>query len=117
MKWLIIAVLILAQQPSEVPKNKRNAEANGTKSAAHEESTDKNKSTSAQSPPISGQSPSETEGHVSGTTNASHTETKPQNTNEDLLIQRKLAWFTGALVFVGVLQTIVMYLTWRIYRC
>jgi hypothetical protein len=39
-----------------------------------------------------------------------------QTHNEDFRIQRKLAWFTGALVFVGILQTVVMFLTWQIYR-
>jgi hypothetical protein len=39
-----------------------------------------------------------------------------QAPSEDVAIQRKLAWFTGALVVVGVLQGVVMFLTWLVYR-
>jgi hypothetical protein len=49
------------------------------------------------------------------TTNATSTNST-QAHDDDLRIQRKLALFTGALVVVGILQTVVMFLTWWIYR-
>jgi hypothetical protein len=39
----------------------------------------------------------------------------PQQAPGEERIQRKLTWFTGILAVVGVLQLIVMFLTWRVY--
>lgn len=52
------------------------------------------------------------------TPSATSKRTTPANEHQDddRSIQRKLAWFTGALVVVGLLQTDVMFLTWLIYR-
>jgi hypothetical protein len=46
-----------------------------------------------------------------------HTRTSSQQTpDEDRSTQQKLTWFTGVLAAVGVLQLVVMFLTWLIYR-
>jgi hypothetical protein len=56
-------------------------------------------------------------GNGASTTAANATTTiSAQVTDEDSQIQRELALFTGGLVLVGILQTVVMLLTWRIYR-
>lgn len=117
MKWLVVTVLIIAQQPSEAPKDKRTAETNRAQSAAHTKNTESRQTPPAQPTPVPAQSSIGTEGQFSSAITTSHTgQSNQQTSGEDLRIQRKLAWFTGALVIVGVLQAVVMYLTWRVYR-
>src|SRR5712692_1130147 len=71
----------------------------------------------AQSPPVPTQSPVRSESQRSGTTTGTHTQTSSKGTSdEDRSTQRKLTWFTGVLAGVGVLQLLVMFLTWLVYR-
>jgi flagellar biogenesis protein FliO len=41
---------------------------------------------------------------------------RTKTSDEELGIQQKLTWFTGVLAGVGVLQLVVMFLTWLVYR-
>jgi hypothetical protein len=111
MKWLIIAVLIFAQQPAKAPKSPRSAE-----SSARTQKTDENQQQSAQAAPVSIKA-SATPESQSNTTAASNQATGSQMASEeDRITQRKLTWFTGVLAGVGVLQLFVMFLTWLVYR-
>jgi hypothetical protein len=117
MKWLVFAIVILAQQPAKAPEGKGTAESNSAQSAAHAKSTKNKQTPSAQSPPASKQTPVVMESQRSSTTATNHTETSSQQTSdEDRATQRKLTWFTGVLAGVGVLQLLVMFLTWLVYK-
>src|ERR1700674_540954 len=119
MRWLLILAIVLplAAQPAKTPKNKGTAEANSTQSAPHTEQTKNDQKQATQPAPAPAQAPVVTEGKGNpATANHATGANNQQTSDDDLRIQRKLALFTGALVVVGVLQTIVMYLTWRIYR-
>jgi len=117
MKWLAIGVLVLAQQPMKAPEGKGTAESNSTQSAVHTKRIRSNQPASAQSAPVPKQVPVVTESERSTATANDHTEASSQQTSdEDRATQRKLTWFTGVLAAVGVLQLLVMFLTWLVYR-
>jgi hypothetical protein len=117
MKWLVLAIIILAQQPTKAPEGKGTAESNNAQSAAHAKSTESKQGPSAQPSPVPTQATVGTESERSGTTTPNHTGTSNQQTSdEDRAIQRKLTLFTGVLASVGVLQLVVMFLTWLVYR-
>jgi hypothetical protein len=117
MKWLVIAVLIMAQQPAKAPESRGAAESNSAQSTAHARGTSSKQATSTQATPIPAQTPVTTESQRSGATAKDHTATaSQQSSNEDRATQRKLTWFTGVLASVGVLQLVVMFLTWLVYR-
>jgi hypothetical protein len=119
MKWLLVLAIILssARQPTKVPQDKGTAKSNRTVDAGHTNPTQTNKQTSIKAAPISKQTLAPADGKEASiaTTNAT-SKNSTQPPGEDLRIQRELAWFTGALVAVGILQTVVMFLTWLIYR-
>src|ERR1019366_8603263 len=119
MGWLLILAIVLplAQQPTEPPKDKRPAETNRAESTARAKKTDNNQTLSAQATPASTQAPIATESQRNAATADNHAETNGQQaSDEDRTTQGKLAWFTGVLAAVGVLQLVVMFLTWLIYR-
>src|SRR5439155_20605694 len=118
MKWLfLLAVFILSQHPAEAPKDKRTTEANRAKSTAHAKNAESNQIPSAQPTPAPAQAPVATESQRSAATANDHTRTSTQQTSDEgRSTQRKLTWFTGVLAAVGVLQLVVMFLTWLIYR-
>lgn len=117
MKWLVIAIIIVAQQPAQTPETQRAAEANHAKSTSHTKTTKSNQSPSAQPSPALTQTPVATESQRSAATANDHTGTSSQQaSDEDRSTQRKLTWFTGVLAGVGVLQLVVMFLTWLVYR-
>jgi len=119
MKWLLVLAIVLpfAQQPTKVPKDKGAAKTNRSVDAEHTNPTQKNRQPSIKAVPISTESliPAEDKETSISTTNAT-SKNSTQTPGEDLRIQRELVWFTGALVAVGILQAIVMFLTWWIYR-
>jgi hypothetical protein len=119
MRWLLILAIVLplATEPAEPPKDKGATEANRAENAGHTKPTKENEQKSIKAVPVSTQSPVAVEGKGASPATANVTSTNSTQTpGEDLRIQRKLAWFTGALVVVGILQTSVMFLTWLIYR-
>ena len=118
MKWLfLLAVFILSQHPAEAPKDKRTTEANRAKSTAHAKNAESNQIPSAQPTPAPAQAPVATESQRSAATANDHTRTSTQQTSDEgRSTQRKLTCFTGVLATVGVLQLVVMFLTWLIYR-
>src|SRR5215471_5342791 len=108
MKWLVLAVLIFAQQPAKAPKSSGAAESKKANSASSTQKTDKNQQQPAQA---------EAESHNDAAAARNQTATGSQKVSEeDRATQRKLIWFTGVLAGVGVLQLLVMFLTWLVYR-
>ncbi len=118
MQWLvIIAMLVLTQQPAKTPQGDGTAESNSTQSAAHANNTRSNPTPSAQPAPVPMQTPIAMESQRSGATANNRTGTSSQQTSDgDRATQRKLTWFTGVLAIVGALQLVVMLLTWLVYR-
>jgi len=118
MQWLvIIAMLVLTQQPAKAPQGDGTAESNSTQSAAPRQKRQNNPTPSAQSVPVPTQTPIAMESQRSGATANNHAGTSSQQTSdEDRATQRKLTWFTEVLAAVGVLQLVVMFLTWLVYR-
>lgn len=116
MKWLVIAVLVLVQQPAKTPEGPRAAKSNNTKNTAHAEQRSTDPKQTTQSPPDTapGNLRAVPEGHPS--IDSSTATNKLQGSSDDQAIQWKLVWFSGALVVVGVLQSLLMFLTWRVYR-
>jgi hypothetical protein len=117
MKWLALAVIILAQQPVKAPEGKGAAESNNAQSAARAKGAEGKQAPSAQSSPVPTQPPVTVEGQRSGTAATDHTGTSGEQTaDEDRTTQRKLTWFTGILAVVGVLQAGIMLLQLLVYR-
>lgn len=117
MKWLLIAVLVLAQQPAEAPKDKGATEATRAESATRTLGPETNQVRSAQPTPTPAQASVEVENQGNAAAANGHTETSNRQTyDEDRVTQRKLTWFTGALAALGFLQLVVMFLTWLVYR-
>jgi hypothetical protein len=119
MRWLCVLAIVLplAQQPAESPKDKGTAEANRAESTASTKNTGRNQTQSARPAPTPAQTPVATESQRNSATANDHTQTSSQQaSDEDRATQRKLTWFTGILAGVGVLQLVVMFLTWWIYR-
>ncbi len=119
MKWLILAVFILAQQPAKAPESKGTAKPDGAQvtnqaNAANPQQKPTPPTTSAAqtaNPPIV------LKDQVSAASEDSQrNESERKAHEEDLRIQRKIVWFTGLLVFVGVIQAAVMILQWLMYR-
>jgi hypothetical protein len=117
MKWLVLAVIILAQQPAKAPEGKGTAKSNNADSTRSAKPAKADNGASTQSTPISSQP---TVGTESKGGSAEHVNTAPTNNQqadeEDRAIQRKLVWFTGALGVVGVLQVGIMFLQLLVYR-
>jgi len=110
-------IAAFAQQPTKAPKDDGSAKGNRAKGTAHAKNTGGNQTQSAQPTPAPAQTPVATEGQRSAATANDHTRTSSQQaSDEDRSTQRKLTWFTGVLAGVGVLQLVVMFLTWLIYR-
>jgi hypothetical protein len=89
----------------ELPKDKGAAETNRTINAGHEKTTNVNQQPSIKGTPPTAQ-PSitaESDSESVGGNGKTRVNSK-QTPNEELGIQRELAWFTGALVVVGFLQ-------------
>lgn len=119
MEWLLILAIIipLAAQPTEPPQNKRTSETNNTESAANTKNTGSHQTQSAQTAPPPAQTPIPAEANGNPSTASHHTDANSQQTaEEDRATQQKLTWFTGVLAGVGVLQLVVMSLTWLVYR-
>jgi hypothetical protein len=121
MKILALAMLLttiaLAQQPAKTPEDKGTAETNRAKSTAHAKSAESNQAQSTQPRQPPSQATVGTESQRNPATTGTHTQTSSQGaSDEGSSTQRKLTWFTGVLAGVGVLQLIVMFLTWLVYR-
>lgn len=115
MKTLLIAVIIFAVQPAKAPPHEKATEANRAESTRNTKSAQQDQTQHAQPTPAALQASIVPEGQKSATTGDDHTGNK-QASDENLSIQRKLTWFTGVLAAVGVLQLVVMFLTWLVYR-
>jgi hypothetical protein len=119
MKWWLVVALILpfTQQPTKTPKDKGATKADSAKGISHPQNAKDNQAPSTQPMPPPTHSQVATESQRSAATDNTHTRTNSQQTfEEDRSTQRELTWFTGVLACVGVLQLIVMFLTWLIYR-
>jgi hypothetical protein len=116
MKWLILAVILIAQQPAKAPEGKRTAESDGAQSGAHTKTGESKQSPSPQPTPGPTQPTVGTENERRGSTAANHLGAGNQQTSdEDRATQRKLTWFTEVLALVGVLQLVIMFFTLRVY--
>lgn len=117
MKWLIITVIVLAQQPVKAPESKGTTEANHAQSTAGAKKTETNQTQSARSAPSPAQTAVVAEAQRNTAAASNHTTTQSQQTSdEDRATQRKLTWFTGVLAGVGIAQLVVMFLTWLVYK-
>src|SRR5258708_33596787 len=117
MNWLLVAIIVLAQQRAEAPKRKGASETYQAKSATHAQNAQSNQPQTAQPSPATVQTTVSTESQRNTAAANNHTQTGSQQTSdEDRSTQRKLTWFTGILAGVGVLQLVVMFLTWLVYR-
>lgn len=119
MRWLLILAIALplATEPAEPPKDKGATEANRPQSTAQTKNTENKQTPSAQPTPAAAQAPIATESQRSAATANDHTQTSNQQaSDEDRSTQWKLTLFTGVLAGVGVLQLVVMSLTWLVYR-
>jgi len=102
---LAIIAVALAIQPIKGPKEERTSEGGGTKNAATSEHSNKSQEPShPTSAPITSQVSSE------------RSKSSTDHDANDVNIQRNIEIFTGVLAGVGVLQLVVMFLTWLIYR-
>ena len=116
MTTLLIAVIIFAIQPAKAPPQ-RDAETNRTESTRNTKGAQRDQTQAAQPTPAPSQTPIVPEGQRNAVTANSHTqEGNEQRSDEDRATQKKLTWFTGVLAAVGVLQLVVMFLTWVVYR-
>jgi hypothetical protein len=117
MKWLLIAIIVLAQQPAKAPQHKKAAETNRTGSTRNSKATKNDQTQVAKPTPATSQTPVVPEGQRDATTTNDHTQQgNKQTSDEDRSTQKKLTWFTGVLAAVGGLQLVVMFLTWMVYR-
>jgi hypothetical protein len=117
MKWLVIAIIVFAQQPVKAPPHKRATEANRTESTQHTKDAKDNQTQPPKPTPTAPQPSIVPESQRNATAGNDHTrQGDKQTSEEDSSTQRKLTWFTGVLASVGVLQLVVMFLTWLVYR-
>jgi len=117
MKWLVIAIIVLAQQPAKTPEHKGATETNRADSARQDKGAKDNQTQSAQPTPSAPQPSITPESQRNATTSNDHAgQGDKQAFDEEFSTQRKLTWFTGVLAVVGVLQLVVMSLTWLVYR-
>jgi hypothetical protein len=96
----------LAIQPSQAPPEERVAKSQGAKNTSTTENTN------------STQKPSQPHPQAPPTSSQPSTHTNQSNGNseaENVQVQRWIEVFTGVLACVGVLQLVVMFLTWRVY--
>ena len=118
MKWLLIAIIIFAQQPAQAAQRKRDTEVNSTESTRNTKATKNDQTQAAQPTPAAPQTPVIPESPRNATPTNDHPQQgNKQASDEGSSTQRKVTWFTGVLAAVGVLQLVVMFLTWAIYRC
>jgi hypothetical protein len=117
MKWWFVLAIVLpfAHPPKKMPEQGEATKAKLALATGNAKSADDNQQPSA--PTLIAQ-PSSNTGSKAGTTKPSGqiSPNSQQTPDESLGVQRKLALFTAALVVIGILQTIVMFLTWWIYR-
>lgn len=107
---IVAAALIamaLALQPSQAPQEPRSTKGGGTEKTSTTEHSDKSKEPAQ----ISKQSSLATSQPAS-TANQANTDHEAEN----IKIQAWIEIFTGVLAGVGVLQFMVMFLTWLVYR-
>jgi hypothetical protein len=117
MKWLIVTVLILAQQPAKAPEGKGAAEGDNANSARSAEPAKADSGASTQAAPASSQPTAGMEcDEVATASNKAATANNQHTSDEDRASQWKIVWFTGVLAGVGVLQLTVMFLQWCIYK-
>jgi hypothetical protein len=91
MKWLIVAVFILAQQPTKAPERKGTAQPKVTQSA--EQSDKSNQSSSQAQPPISVT--------VNNSLPSPNCESSKEKAEENMRVQRRFTFYTGLLVIAG----------------
>lgn len=117
MKWLVIAVLIFIQQPPKAAAKPTIAQAKDDQSASSAQRTDKNRQQPPHAAAVSVENSTAPGSQSNSTIANNETAAGSQRVSEeDRATQRKLIWFTGVLAGVGVLQLIVMFLTWVVYR-
>jgi|HubBroStandDraft_5_1064220.scaffolds.fasta_scaffold34528_2 hypothetical protein len=119
MKWLVLAVFILAQQPTKAQESKGTAKPNGAQIANQADAAESQQKPSppARVAPQPANTPVIPKDQVSVVADDSQRNEAERRAHEgDLKIQRKIVWFTGLLVFVGFVQSAVMVLQWLMYR-
>jgi hypothetical protein len=104
MKWLFIAVIIFAQQPTKAPERKRALEGIVARDAHQNRASNDDKTITNPPQTIYIQQIS-----------SPHPKRDTDSANEGAT-QRWIEIFTGCLVAVGALQSIVMLMQWCIYR-
>jgi hypothetical protein len=109
MKWWLVLTLIIpfTQQPTKTPPGKRATEANHAQGVGHPKSTNDNQQTS-NAAPMTQPSPVPVSKAGIVTPDDETDKGRKHTDDEGLGIQRKLAWFTGALVVVGTLQVVAL---------
>jgi hypothetical protein len=106
----LIAVA-LAAQPTESPQPKRITKGESAHSAANADNADQAQQPTQTSNPATAPAPTTT---CQPPTKAN--ERDASRKAENIRIQRRIEVFTGILAGVGVLQGVVMFLTWLVYR-
>jgi hypothetical protein len=91
MKWLILAVIILAQQPTKAPEGKRTAETSVAKGTEQPKETDHDGNPSQPSISVT----------VNSSLPAPDSEGNKEQAAENIKIQRRLTFYTGLLVIAG----------------
>jgi hypothetical protein len=110
MKPLILVAVVafaFAQHPAKAPESQGAAKTNSAQGAnqANAGQSKENPATQPAPTPQSANAPVTAVNQVQAAPHDSHRpEADKQTHDEEVGIQRKLAWFTGALVFVGALQ-------------
>lgn len=108
MRWLFIAVLMFSQQPAKAAAKLRIAQANDAERPFSAQRANENQQQSTHA--ASGSQRNST------TANRETATGSQRASEEDRVTQRELIWFTGVLAGVGVLQVLVMFFTWLVYR-
>src|SRR5882762_755352 len=117
MKWLILAVLVFAQQPPKAPEGERIAKSNNANSTRSHKPAKAYQNAPAPTTPVSPEVPIGPESKRFSSASDNKIATNNQQTSEeDRAIQRKLVWFTGALAVFAFFQLVVMLLQWGIYK-
>jgi hypothetical protein len=107
MRWLIIAIIVLAQQPVKPPESNRAPKSKTAQNAQKSHAADQEQNNGTAFPPA----PSQIQQIF-----AQNPQGKTLEASDDVKIQGRIVIFTGLLVLVGFLQAGVMFLQWCVYR-
>src|SRR5882672_7531489 len=107
MKWLIITVLVLAQQPTKPPRREGTAKSNSAQIANQADTSQTQQKPAASAAPTDQSTNATVVPKYQASTpteDRERNEAEHKAHEEDVKIQQKIVWFTGALVIVGFLQ-------------